>query len=131
MALKESHTSASSPFRRLPRLCPRFSLLEAEGATLDFELPRIVQAIFYAMLLNDVIELGVVHGFIANDLKSILIGLRWTFFEAWMSCTSHELMEAQLRQRPIAMEARGSLDGRDERSGSIGPPHPSSHKEQS
>ncbi|KAJ8428675.1 hypothetical protein Cgig2_006349 [Carnegiea gigantea] len=103
---------------RLPRplpedyhdLCPRFLLPEAEGAALDFELPEMVQAAFYAMLLNDAIELGVVRDFIADDLKSTLVGLRWTCFEAWMSRTSHKLREAQLRQRPVGVEAHGSLD---------------------
>ena len=73
---------------RLPRplpedyqdLCTHFSLPEAEGAALNFELPEMVQATFYAILLNDATELGVVRGFIADDLKSILVGLRWTFF---------------------------------------------------
>ena len=45
------------PPRPLPEdfhaLCPRFSLLEAEGAAADFELPEMVQATFYVMLLND------------------------------------------------------------------------------
>ncbi|KAJ8452457.1 hypothetical protein Cgig2_000046 [Carnegiea gigantea] len=74
----------------------------------------MVQAIFYAMLLNDAIELGVVRSFIANDLKSTLIHLRWTWFEAWMSRTRHELREAQLWQRPITVETRGSSDGQEE-----------------
>ncbi|KAJ8438040.1 hypothetical protein Cgig2_014169 [Carnegiea gigantea] len=37
-------------------LCPRFSLSEAEGAAADFELPEILQATFYAMLLNGAVE---------------------------------------------------------------------------
>ncbi|KAJ8423821.1 hypothetical protein Cgig2_017384 [Carnegiea gigantea] len=52
-------------------LCPRFSLLEAEGAAADFELPEMVQAIFYAML-NEAVELGVLCGFMAEGLKSAL-----------------------------------------------------------
>ena len=69
---------------RLPRplpddyqdLYPCFSLLEAERAVLDFELPEMVQATFYAMLLNDAVELGIVSGFLADDLKVTLQGLR-------------------------------------------------------
>ncbi|KAJ8432305.1 hypothetical protein Cgig2_019234 [Carnegiea gigantea] len=53
-------------------LCPRFSLPEAEGAVADFELPAMVQAIFYAMLLNEAVEFGVVRSFIAEGLKSAL-----------------------------------------------------------
>ena len=76
---------ASPPPRPLPEdfhaLCPRFSLPEAEGTAADFELPEMVQAIFYAMLLNEAIELSVVRGFIVEGLKSALMGLRWSSFE--------------------------------------------------
>jgi len=71
-------------------------LPEAERAAADFELPEMVQATFYTMLLNGAVELGVVRGFMVNGLKSSLVGLRWTCFEAWMSRTDHELREAQL-----------------------------------
>ncbi|KAJ8419437.1 hypothetical protein Cgig2_027357 [Carnegiea gigantea] len=53
--------SASHPPRPLLEdfhvLCPCFSLSEVEGTVADFELPEIVQAIFYAMLLNEAVEL--------------------------------------------------------------------------
>jgi len=71
---------ATRPPRPLPKdyhvLCPCFSLPEAEGSATDFELPEMVQATFYAMLLNDAVELGVVYGFMAEGLKSSLVGLR-------------------------------------------------------
>ncbi|KAJ8440417.1 hypothetical protein Cgig2_017650 [Carnegiea gigantea] len=51
---------------------------EAERAVLDFELPEVIQATFYAMLLNDAVELGIVSGFLAVDLKLTLEGLRKT-----------------------------------------------------
>jgi len=62
----------------------------------DFKLPEMVRVTFYAMLLNEAVELGVVRGFMADGLKSSLVGLRWRCFEALMSCTDHELREAQL-----------------------------------
>ncbi|KAJ8420400.1 hypothetical protein Cgig2_028072 [Carnegiea gigantea] len=103
---------ATRPPRPLPTdyrdLCPRFSLSKAERAALDFELSKMVQAIFYAMLLNDAIELGIVSGFLASDLRSSLEGLRWTSFEAWLSRTSRDLREAQLRQRNMPSEACGT-----------------------
>ncbi|KAJ8428574.1 hypothetical protein Cgig2_021632 [Carnegiea gigantea] len=40
-------------------LCLRFSLPEAEGVAVDFELPEMMQATFYAMLLNEVVEWGI------------------------------------------------------------------------
>ncbi|KAJ8438374.1 LOW QUALITY PROTEIN: hypothetical protein Cgig2_006292 [Carnegiea gigantea] len=81
----------------------RFSLPEAKEAALDFGLPEMVT--FHTMLLNDVIKLGIVSGFI---VKSTLVGLRWTCFEAWMSRTINELRKEKLRQRPVVVEARGS-----------------------
>ena len=38
----------------------------------DFKLPQMVQVTFYAMLLNEAVELGVVHDFMAEGLKSAL-----------------------------------------------------------
>ncbi|KAJ8430980.1 hypothetical protein Cgig2_027693 [Carnegiea gigantea] len=75
-------------------LYPRFSLSEAEGAAADFELSEIVQATFYAMLLNEAVELGVVHDFTAESVKSSLIGLRRSTFEVWMDCVDHALRGA-------------------------------------
>ncbi|KAJ8445656.1 hypothetical protein Cgig2_007132 [Carnegiea gigantea] len=70
--------SALRSLRPLPEgfhaLCPRFSLFEAKGMATDFELPKIVQATFYAMLLNVTVELGVAHSFTAEGLKSTLVG---------------------------------------------------------
>jgi len=62
-------------------LCPRFSLLEAKGTAVDFELPEMVQATFYAMLLNEAIELGVASGFMDESMKSAMVGLGWSNFK--------------------------------------------------
>ncbi|KAJ8428867.1 hypothetical protein Cgig2_010809 [Carnegiea gigantea] len=110
-------------------LCPHFSLSKAKGAATDFELPEMVQATFYAMLVNVAVELGVVGGFMAEGLKSPFVGLRWSSFEAWMSCIDHELKEAQLRQWAVAVEVRGPSNGQEESPGSNGPPPPSSDEE--
>ncbi|KAJ8422571.1 hypothetical protein Cgig2_006744 [Carnegiea gigantea] len=94
--------SATRPPRSLPDdyqdLCSRFTLSDAERAALDFKLPEMIQATFYTMLLNDTIDLGILT----------LEGLRWTSFEAWLSCTSRNLREAQLRQRTTPSRACGS-----------------------
>ena len=89
---------------RLPRslpedlqaLCPRFSLSEVEDAAVNCELSETVQATFYAMLLNEAVELGVVHGFTSKDLKLALVALRWSCLGVWMGCVNHVLREAQL-----------------------------------
>ena len=62
-------------------LCPHFSLPKAEGVTVEFELPEMVQTTFYAMLLNEAVKLGVMHDFMAEGLKSALVGLRWSSFK--------------------------------------------------
>ena len=49
------------------------------------------------MLLNDVIELGIVSGPMVVDPKLNLEGLRWPSFESLLSRNNRGLMEAQLR----------------------------------
>ncbi|KAJ8421645.1 hypothetical protein Cgig2_019218 [Carnegiea gigantea] len=89
---------------RLPRpfpedlhfLFPCFSLSKAEGAAADFKLPDIVQATFYVMLLNEAVEMGVVHDFTAESMKSSFIGLRWLTFGVWIDCVHYALRGVQL-----------------------------------
>ena len=92
-------------------LCPCFLLAEAETAAAEFELPEIVQAIFYAMLLNESIKLGVAHEYTAERMKSSLVGLRWSTFEVWMDCMDCPLRAAQLYRLADEVEGRGSPDG--------------------
>jgi len=118
--------SASRPPCPLPEdfhaLCPRFSLSETEVAAADFELPELVHVTFYAMLLNEAVELGVVYNFTAESMKSSLIGLRWSTFEVWMDCVDHVLRAAQLQGPADEVEVCGSQDGQDEGSRLTGLP---------
>ncbi|KAJ8420568.1 hypothetical protein Cgig2_011056 [Carnegiea gigantea] len=75
------------------------------------------------------VELDVVHGFMAEGLKSTLVGLGWSSFEVWMSYVDHELREVHLQWSAIEMEVRGPLDGQEESSGSNDPPAPSNDEE--
>ncbi|KAJ8439645.1 hypothetical protein Cgig2_021657 [Carnegiea gigantea] len=61
-----------------------FILSNAQEAARDFLLPKIVQAIFYAMVVNDALELDVLRRDMVELLKSALIGLRWSTFEVWL-----------------------------------------------
>ncbi|KAJ8424442.1 hypothetical protein Cgig2_003900 [Carnegiea gigantea] len=79
-------------------LCPSFTLLDAKEVARDFNIPEIVEATFYTMVVNDVVELSVVSRDVAGDLKSTLKGLRWTTFESWLSVNKRALLEAQRRQ---------------------------------
>ncbi|KAJ8419666.1 hypothetical protein Cgig2_033948 [Carnegiea gigantea] len=49
-------------------LCSRFVISEAEQAACNFELPKMVDATFYAMF-NDTVRLGLMGGFMAASLK--------------------------------------------------------------
>ncbi|KAJ8451470.1 LOW QUALITY PROTEIN: hypothetical protein Cgig2_017861 [Carnegiea gigantea] len=86
-------------------LCPGFTLSDAERTTLDFELPEMVQATFYAMLLNNAVELGIVSGTMAVDLKLTLEGLRWACFESWLS---HNKCGATSSVNPTGRSPRAS-----------------------
>jgi len=44
-------------------------LPKAKGAAADFKLSEIVHATFYAMLLNEAVELGMPHDFTAESMK--------------------------------------------------------------
>ncbi|KAJ8429441.1 hypothetical protein Cgig2_021093 [Carnegiea gigantea] len=135
--MRESFIWHSRSALHLPRplledfrvLCPRFSLFEAEGATADFELPEIVQVTFYAILLNEEVELGVAHDFTAESMKPSFIGLRWSTFEVWMDCVDLTLRGAQLHRSSDEVEVCGSRHDQEEGSGSAGPPAPSSNEE--
>ncbi|KAJ8433501.1 LOW QUALITY PROTEIN: hypothetical protein Cgig2_018035 [Carnegiea gigantea] len=94
---------ALRPPRPLPEdyrdLCLGFTLPDAEETACDFNIPEIVQATFYAILVNDAVELFVLSREMVGDLKSTLKGLRWTTFESWMSVNKPALLEEQLCQR--------------------------------
>ena len=92
-------------------LCP---LSNPERVALDFELPGMVRATFYTILLNDAAELGIVSGPIAVDLKLTLEGLRWASFTAWLGRNKGGLMVAQLHQRTPPEGARGLVGGQEE-----------------
>jgi len=62
-------------------LCPYFIWAGAEEVAHDFCLPELVQVTFYAMVVNDVLKLGLLCRGMAAVLKSALPGLRWFIFE--------------------------------------------------
>ncbi|KAJ8426754.1 hypothetical protein Cgig2_029423 [Carnegiea gigantea] len=124
LAMEERFASALPLSRRIPCLMPTFSLSEAEGAAAEFELFEIVQATFYATLLNEAIKPGVAHDLTAESMKSSLVGLRRSTFKVWMGYIDHVLRAAQLQRPTYEVEIRGSLDGQEEGSGSNSPRPP-------
>ena len=104
-------------------------MVKAEAAAAESELPNIVQATFYAMLLNEMLELGVVHEYTAERMKSLLVGLRWSTFKVWIRIMDEVIRGVQLHHQPEEVEVKGARDGQGEGSGSADPPTPSSDKE--
>ncbi|KAJ8428568.1 hypothetical protein Cgig2_000432 [Carnegiea gigantea] len=125
---RDYERSASRPPPPLSKdyrdLCPRFTLSDAEKAARDFELPKMIQATFYAMLLNDTIELGLVDTFMAVNLRATLEGSQWTSFKSWLNVDRRDLLEAQLRQRTPPEAVHGPVDSQEESSSSNDPPPP-------
>jgi len=56
----------------------------AEQAAKHYELPKLAQVIFYAMLLNKVEKLGVLHGPRLRSLEVALTKLRRGAFKSWI-----------------------------------------------
>ncbi|KAJ8429562.1 LOW QUALITY PROTEIN: hypothetical protein Cgig2_010275 [Carnegiea gigantea] len=110
-------------------LCPCFSLAEARAAAAELELPEIVQATFYTMLLNEMLELGVVHEYMAGRMRSLLVDLRWSTFEVWMRIMDEVIREVQFHCQSDEVDVKGARDGQGEGSGSADPPAPSSDEE--
>ncbi|KAJ8434358.1 hypothetical protein Cgig2_031604 [Carnegiea gigantea] len=86
---------AARPPRLLPenyhKLCPPFDLLVAEEAAPDFCIVEMIQAVFYAMVVNEALELGVLSGDLAEHLKLWLEGLWWYICEVWLQLNKLDL----------------------------------------
>ncbi|KAJ8427754.1 hypothetical protein Cgig2_008558 [Carnegiea gigantea] len=83
-------------------LCPCFSLAEAEAAAVESGMPEIIQATFYAILLNEMLEVGVVHEYMAERMRSLLV---------WMRIMDKVIRRAQLHRQPNEVEVKGARDG--------------------
>ncbi|KAJ8429347.1 hypothetical protein Cgig2_008794 [Carnegiea gigantea] len=92
-------------------LCSCFSLVEAEAAAAESGMPEIIQATFYAMLLNEMLELGAIHEYTAEKMGSLLEGLRWSDFEVWMCIMDDVIRGAQLCHQLDEVVVKGARDG--------------------
>ena len=135
--VREAFTWRGRNASRLPCLLPEdfnllclcFSLAEVEAAAAESGMPETVQAMFYAMLLNEMLELGVTHEYAAENMRSLLVGLRWSDFEVWMRIMDLVIRGAQLHRQPDEVEVRGACDGRGEDAGAADPRASSSDEE--
>ena len=58
-------------------LFSNFVLTVAGEYTQDYEVPELPQVVFLAMLLNDVVKLSVLRGWMIRVMESTLKELRW------------------------------------------------------
>jgi len=90
----------------------------AKEAAQCFELPELPQVIFYAMLLNDVERLGILHGQTLRIIKSALTKLRWSTFEVWVWHNGDRILEVRFReeveQKEESSYAKGAASPSDD-----------------
>ncbi|KAJ8434359.1 hypothetical protein Cgig2_031605 [Carnegiea gigantea] len=78
-------------------LCPDFALSDTEEAIRDSHILEMIQAIFYAMVVTDALELGIMSRDMAGALKSLLEGLRWLILECGLRINKHAVLSVQFR----------------------------------
>jgi len=64
--------------------CPNFNLLVAMPYAHSSHIPEMIQAIFYAMVLNDIAELGLSTRIVIDCTMLTLWELKWDVIEYWL-----------------------------------------------
>ncbi|KAJ8431622.1 hypothetical protein Cgig2_029030 [Carnegiea gigantea] len=73
-------------YRRIIKtICPDFVKEDAKNVGRDFHILEIVQVMFYAMIVNEAIELNDLPQIVAGTLKDSLVNLNWYSFESKLS----------------------------------------------
>lgn len=98
-------------------LCPGFDRQVAERAAGEFGIPELAQAVFYTMILNDAVDLGVESVDMGMHMRRTLDGLRWKLFETWLEECRQALVAAHRRRRraapsPSSEEAASTAESR-------------------
>ena len=74
------HREVAFPPRLLPsdykELCSDFVLTKTEEYAWDYEVLELPQVVFMAMLLNDVVKIGILHKWMIGVMESALKELR-------------------------------------------------------
>lgn len=121
------------PPRSLPEnyhdLCPDFILSDAGEAMRDFRILEMVQAVFYAMVVNKTLEVGVLGRDLAEHLRSALEGHRWFIFKAWLQLNRHALLWAYRHRQVIPGAGPRPASDQEDSSESSDAPPPSSDDE--
>ncbi|KAJ8446021.1 LOW QUALITY PROTEIN: hypothetical protein Cgig2_012365 [Carnegiea gigantea] len=83
----------------------------------DFHIPEMIQAVFYTMVVNEALELGILSKNLAEHLRSALEGLWWFIFEAWRQLNKHALLCAHHHGQVDPRVRPGPVGGQGESSG--------------
>jgi len=73
-------------------LCPDFNLEMVEASAQDFHILELTRAIFYVIVLNDALTLGVACVYMLDALVPVLEWLNWGTFESWLELKSEDLL---------------------------------------
>ena len=80
-------------YRRIIKtICPDFIKEDAKKVGRDFHILEIVQVMFYAMIVNEAIELNDLPQTVAGALKDSLVNLNWYSFETKLSGHKRQLL---------------------------------------
>ena len=91
-------------------LCPNFDLRVAVDYAHIFRIPDMMQAVFYAMVLNDAAELGLSSRVMVDAMMSVLRGLNWAVIESWLWGIEERLRKAQI-PRLVGLITKPALAG--------------------
>ena len=65
-------------------LFPNFNLLVTTWYAYNSRIPEMIQAILYAIVLNEAAELGLSSRIAMDCMMSALWELKWTVIESWL-----------------------------------------------
>ncbi|KAJ8434679.1 hypothetical protein Cgig2_024751 [Carnegiea gigantea] len=110
-------------------LCPYCNLDVAEDAAQGCRIPEMTQAVFYATVVSEAFELGVVNWYLVEHSKSSLKGLWWYMCEAWLQIDKHALLWAQYHRQANQRGGPRPANNGEENLKSSDAPSPSSDEE--
>jgi len=96
-------------------LCPRFDLGVVARYAHESNIPEMMQAIFYAMVVHDAAELGISHRLTMNCVMWAMRKLDWGPVESWLGDTDRRLKKAhasRLANPSVGPAPLGGLMGR-------------------
>ncbi|KAJ8431986.1 hypothetical protein Cgig2_005915 [Carnegiea gigantea] len=103
---------------------------DAEEAARDCQkISKLVHTTFYAMVVNETLELAIFSRTVVTYLKSALTGLRWFIFEAWLQLTKSDILMARQLVHAALGVGLWPVSGQEESTGSSEAPFGSNDKD--